>query len=155
MIDRHLTADFWLSEFLRSDIATRRGLPNEPSAKVLASIEMDLAPLMQSVRDVLGGPVFITSGYRSREVNDLVGGRPDSRHMLGLAADFVCPRVGGPRQVCKLIIEHADRARFDTLIFEGAWVHIDISPTGERRRRTMTAHFWPGSRKPTYSEGIA
>lgn len=49
----------------------------------------DLAELiLQPIRDAIKEPVTILSGYRSEDLNQLVGGSPYSQHMKGQAADF-------------------------------------------------------------------
>lgn len=42
---------------------------------------------LQELRNALGSPVKITSGYRCPEHNKVVGGEDHSYHMLGLATD--------------------------------------------------------------------
>ena len=153
MIDERLTPSFWLSEFLRSDTATRKGLDNTPSATELANIRNILAPGMQQVRDLLCMPVQITSGYRSPEVNRAVGGASASQHVLGLAADFVCPQVGSPRNVVEYLLQHNANLQFEQLIYEGGWVHIGFPPAGQRaKREVLTAHFAGG--RVTYTPGL-
>ena len=152
MGDERPQQSFWLSEFLRSDTAVRRGLDNVPKALELANIRNVLAPGMQRVRNALGQPVLITSGYRSPEVNRAVGGSPSSQHMSGLAADFVCPQFGLPRTVVQYLMERAGEIRFDQLIWEGSWVHISFAPAAPRGE-VLTAHFRGGS--VTYSRGVA
>lgn len=44
--------------------------------------------LMQNIRDLVGQPIVITSGYRTEELNKLVGGAPASQHLFGEACDF-------------------------------------------------------------------
>jgi len=152
MTDERITPSFWLSEFLRSDTATRRGIDNRPKASELANIRNILAPGMQQVRDILGLPVQITSGYRCPEVNAAIGGSKSSQHMEGLAADFVCPQLGSPRTVAQYLIEHAGaRLQFDQLIWEGGWVHISFVAKNPRRQ-VLTAHFHGG--KVSYTEGL-
>lgn len=114
MIDELLQGHFRLSEFLRSEAAVRRGLDNTPRALELANIRNVLAPGMQRVRDCLAVPVFISSGYRSPEVNAAIGGSSASQHMQGLAADFVAPAFGrrGPlRATCSSVAARSDSTR--------------------------------------------
>ena len=63
------------------------GLDNTPGERerlaLLALVEKVLDPL----REALGEPIRITSGYRSPELNRLVGGVPTSQHLKGEAAD--------------------------------------------------------------------
>lgn len=47
---------------------------------------------LQALRDALGKPVIVLSGYRCPEHNKAVGGSRYSQHMLGNAADI---RVNG------------------------------------------------------------
>lgn len=43
--------------------------------------------MLQDLRDRLGAPMVINSGYRSPEHNRAVGGAPQSKHMQGIAFD--------------------------------------------------------------------
>lgn len=153
MPDERLGSFFWLSEFLRSDTATRAGLDNRPGRAELANIRGVLAPGMERVRNLLGGPVQITSGFRSPAVNRAVGGSAASQHCQGLAADFIAPGFGTPRSVARHLMTHAPELRFDQLIFEGTWVHISFV-SGKGRGEALTAHFMPGQ-PVTYSRGVA
>lgn len=149
--DERIVPSFWLSEFLASDTAVRLGLDNTPSAMGMANIRNVLALGMQRVRDCLGAPVFITSGYRSPEVNAAVRGSSSSQHMQGLAADFKAPNFGPPRQVAKHLMERSGEVRFDQLIWEGAWVHVSFV-AGLARSEVLTAHFRGGA--VDYTRGI-
>lgn len=152
MPDERLGSFFWLSEFLRSDTAIRRGLNNTPDESVLLNIRTSLASGMERVRNLLGVPVQITSGYRSPEVNAAVGGASSSQHVQGLAADFIAPDFGTPRAIAQKLMAHQPDLRFDQLIFEGSWVHVSF--TSDRPRgEVLTAHFDGG--RATYSPGIA
>lgn len=143
MTEERLTPSFYLSEFLKSETAARRGIDNMPKAMHMANLRNVLAPGMQRVRELLGAPVLITSGYRSAAVNSAVGGSNHSQHSLGLAADFTAPSFGNPLAVCRKLLEHRDEIRFDQLIHEfGHWVHISFSatPRGEVLRAISTPH---------------
>ena len=137
MIDEQLTRNFHLSEFLSSDMAVRAGIDNTPPAVELGNIRGFLAPGMQRVRDLLGSPVLVSSGYRSPALNAAVRGSKTSQHMHGLAADFTCPGFGSPLQVARALL--ASAVEFDQLIQEGQWVHISF--TARPRRVVLTAVF--------------
>ena len=47
--------------------------------------------VLQPVRDFIGTPIEITSGYRNVGLNGRVGGSSTSLHMQGIAADFTIP----------------------------------------------------------------
>lgn len=148
MNDERLTADFHLSEFLHSEKAVRLGLDNTPDAAVLGAIRNFLAPGMQQVRDLIGAPITISSGYRAPQVNAAVGGSRSSQHMQGLAADFTAPFFGTPLQIARAIV--ASHIKFDQLIQEGSWVHISFS--ANPRRDVLTAKFTNGV--ASYSHGL-
>ncbi len=76
----NLTANFSKMEF-----ESRDGSPMPPD--VLQNIQ-ELAENLQIVRDYLGEPIHISSGYRSPSHNAAVGGVSDSQHLLGKAADI-------------------------------------------------------------------
>lgn len=51
-------------------------------------IHKDLLDKMNTLRQKVGLPIHITSGYRTPEHNLNVGGSPTSRHLDGMAADI-------------------------------------------------------------------
>lgn len=51
-------------------------------------LEPELAERLQTVRDKIGKPIKITSGYRCLSHNRKVGGSSSSRHLYGVAADW-------------------------------------------------------------------
>lgn len=153
MPDERLGSFFWLSEFLRSDTATRLGIANVPDAAALQAMRSTLAPGMERVRNLLGVPVHITSGFRCQQLNRAIGSGDTSQHRQGLAADFIAPDFGTPRSIARHLQQHAPDLRYDQLIFEGAWVHVSFvadRPRGE----VLTAHFVPGQ-AVSYSRGVA
>ena len=143
-----LSQNFTLNEFIHSEVATRKGIDNTPPADVLANLH-ELAAQMEKVRDLLGAPIHINSGYRSPKVNAAVGGSTVSAHMTGQAVDFTCPTFGTPLEVAIEIA--ASDIEFDQLIAEGSWIHLGIR--GDMRRQVLTAHFNGG--KATYTAGLA
>lgn len=152
MLDERVSDDFWLSEFLRSQTAVRKGLENTPTALAMGNIKHVLAPGMQRVRNALGSPVIISSGFRSQQVNAAVGGSKTSQHMSGAAADFVSPQFGTPRSVAKYIMERSGEIKFDQLILEGQWVHISFTRDSPRSE-VLTAHFFADGRV-NYTRGL-
>lgn len=153
MIDVRLQQSFWLSEFLRSDTATRLGIDNAPGAEEMLNIEHVLAPGMQRVRNLLAAPVHITSGFRCLELNRALKSKDNSQHVQGLAADFICPEFGTPLTIARYLVEHGNGAlHFDQLIMEGTWVHISFVQVNARAE-VLTAHFVDGT--ATYTKGLS
>ena len=52
------------------------------------SLDTELAEKLQIIRDKLGKPIKITSGYRCLKHNQAVNGGTNSRHRYGMAADW-------------------------------------------------------------------
>src|SRR5262245_38153427 len=105
MIDRNeqLSPNFSLAELTVSDSAARLRIDNTPDAAVLANLRR-LAHLLEDVRELLGRPLVITSGFRAPKLNRAVGGSATSVHVIGLAADFIAPPLSAI-QACRRIAE--------------------------------------------------
>ena len=89
----HLSTNFRLSEFTRSDTAKRLGIENEcSSVEQVLNLAYLCHMVLQPLRDKFG-PIRINSGYRCPELNDAVGGVKNSQHMRGEAADIHLPSV--------------------------------------------------------------
>ena len=137
-ISRH----FELEELLVSEMAARLRINNVPTSGIHLRLER-LAETMDEVRDLLGHPVIITSGYRSDALNRAVGGVHTSDHIKGLAADFICPRFGPPAVVCAAIRDSG--IPFRQLINEfNRWTHIAIPLSPEDTGRQVLSTFTPG-----------
>lgn len=146
-----LSDHFTLEELTVSETATRNALDNTPPDYVQPALQR-LANSLEQVRSLLGNsPIIVMSGYRSPAVNARVGGAPHSWHMAGLAADFLCPGYGSPKDICKRLL--AAGLPFDQLIYEGNWVHwaIPRDPVVPLKQ-VLTAKFYEFG--PRYSRGI-
>ena len=135
---------FEYEEFVISQMAVRYGLNNLPPDSMVGNIAR-LMVSMDMIRENVGKPIIITSGYRSAQVNKIIGGSRNSAHMDGRAADFICPRFGTPLDLAKHIRNHIPRLAYHQLIWEGNWVHIEIPREGEvPRQECLTANFVDG-----------
>ena len=144
-----LSEHFTLEEFTFSQTAVRHAINNSPTSEILTRLRFVAAGL-ELVRSLLGGnAIRVSSGYRCRQLNKLVGGSPTSAHEEGWAVDFTCPGFGSPKEVARAIAESG--IEFDQLIYEGTWVHISFAP--KKRREVLTAHFY-GNGKVSYTKGI-
>lgn len=129
---------FSYSEFFKSDAADKHQINNIPDNMTLSHVLGNINALVLNVLDPLrakiGRPIIITSGYRCKRVNELVGGSKTSQHMTGKAADI---HVQGytPQQmdmVYRTIQMYYD---FDQLIFYPTKNIIHISWNGEKNRQ--------------------
>lgn len=114
-----LTKNFKKSEFESKDGAA---MP----AVVLARVKV-LAANLQVLRNHVGKPIIITSGYRSPAHNKRIGGAPASKHTFGEAADFKIPGMT-PREVYLTILELQRQGKMlpGGLHAYSTWVHYDI-----------------------------
>jgi hypothetical protein len=120
----NLTPHFSLEELTASETAERNGWDNSPNDQELANLTR-LAEFLEQVKVVLGGkPIMVSSGLRTKLVNDAVGSKDTSQHRLGCAADFKVPGMT-PDEVVKALI--ASGIAFDQVIREfDRWTHISI-----------------------------
>jgi len=83
------TPHFELKEFTESATARDHGLDNTPPAEAVENLRALCVHTLEPLREELGSPLIITSGYRSKAVNDLITHHSStSQHMKGQAADF-------------------------------------------------------------------
>ena len=130
-----LSRNFTLEEFIVSREAISRKIDNAPSPEILKNLQL-LASKLEEVRELLGYPIVITSGYRCPDLNFAIRGSRNSQHMEGLAADILCPRFGSPYDVCVKIA--ASDIVFDQLIYEyGNWTHIGFGLANRKELLTI------------------
>lgn len=67
---------------------TGTGLPNEPIPEHRLNLQVLTQVILDPLREHLGKPVRVTSGYRTPQVNARIGGSKTSAHMTGEAADL-------------------------------------------------------------------
>ena len=129
---------FSIAEFLRSDAAEKYQVSNIPGdeelLKVLTNINTLVNKVLDPLRAMIGRPIIITSGYRSRQINELVGGSKTSQHLTGKAADF---HVQGytPQQMDVVYQTIQMCLDFDQLIFYPSKNIIHVSWDGNKNRQ--------------------
>ncbi|MDR1981775.1 MAG: peptidase M15 [Tannerellaceae bacterium] len=90
-----ISKDFTWTEMLGSRTAEERGIENLPGVREERAIEELVKRLLQPLRQAYGKPIRISSGYRCRELNKLVGGVPFSQHVKGEAVDCMAEDDAG------------------------------------------------------------
>lgn len=84
--------------------------------------------LCQIVRNVIGAPLYVTSGVRSPQRNDMVGGSKNSSHLKGLACDISTNSIGesmSPRHRY-LIVRALIDAGVKRIGIAKTFIHFDI-----------------------------
>lgn len=129
-----LTPNFRLAEFLRSDIAARRGVRIEASELVIKNLTLLCETVLQPIRDRLGKPLIITSGYRPIWLNTMVQGSRESAHLDGRAADFRVLDLGQNEAFLEIRDMNLPIDQCITEFPPDGWLHVSIPPA-ERRAR--------------------
>ena len=113
--------DFRLGEHFRLvEMASKDGAD-------LVKVHPALLLLLEQVRRHFDRPVHLTSGYRTAEHNRRIGGQPNSKHLLGMAADVQVHGVP-PGDVAA----YADRLGVGGRGSYPTFVHLDVD--GRNRR---------------------
>lgn len=134
-----LSKDFSLSEFTLSATALSKNIKNEPNAKQLDAIKQLVSAVLQPARSTLGMVIAVTSGFRSKALNEIIGGANGSQHSKGEAADIQC------NDNARLFNYIASHCVFDQLIWEFGddqqpdWVHVSYKAGGENRAEKLRA----------------
>jgi len=134
-----------LAEVTRSDSAKRKGISNEPNAEHLANFKKLAENVFEPIRKHFGVPIHISSGYRSKALNDAIGGSLSSQHCTGEAIDI--DMDGSSNGVTnKMVFEYIKaNLNFDQMIWEFGtkdapdWVHVSFESTGKQRKQILRA----------------
>lgn len=116
------------SNFIREEFDCRDGTkyPKE-------WINVRLKPLceqLEIIRNSVGVPLYILSGYRTPDHNLKVGGKKNSKHIQGIAADIICKGVSGTKlgDIIKRLIEAGNLSDGGLGIYKN-FVHYDLRAT--------------------------
>ena len=137
-----LTPHFSLQEMTDSQTAKKHGIANVPTPEVVENLRRLCTHTLEPLREKLGLPIIITSGFRTKALNDIiVHASRKSQHMSGCAADFM---VQGSNQhellimAFRLIIED-ESVDFDQLILYPNFIHVSYVSKETNRHKIMTA----------------
>ena len=134
-----------LSEITRSDTAKRKGISNQPTPEHLENFKKLAENIFEPIRNHFKEPIFISSGYRSKELNTAVGGSLTSQHCSGEAIDI---DMDGRSNMAtnKAVFDYIkNNLNFDQLIWEFGtdsnpdWVHVSYESTGNQRKQVLKA----------------
>lgn len=130
MKDRNL--NFKFSELIYSDTAVKNNINNMPDINSLDNMLDLIYFCLQPIRDKIGKPMIITSGYRCPQVNKLVGGAANSQHTKGQAADFTIKGMTPAQIIFQISVMGIE---YDQLINEyDKWVHISFNKGNNRKQ---------------------
>ncbi len=146
-----LTEHFTLEEFTFSSTAKARGIDNTVSSqRVIENLRNLCEQVLEPLRSYANQPITISSGYRCKALNKVVGGARNSQHMTGEAADIHIPLydfkdstgsrltdIETAREWMQWLTDNTD---FDQLILETVnrkifWIHVSC-----KRNRSLNRH---------------
>lgn len=151
-----LSKYFTLGELTPSSTAKRLGIKNNPTPAHLECLKLLATNVLDKVREHFGKPIFISSGYRCKALNDVTpGSSATSQHCSGEAADL--DQDGrGTGVTNKMVFDYIkDHLNFDQLIYEYGtdanpdWVHVSWESTGKQRKQVLRCTRVNG--KPVYT----
>jgi len=140
-VSEHLS----LKEVTKSNTAQRRGIDNTPTVAHLVALKEVAENIFEPLRLYFGVPIGVSSGYRSKELNEAIGGSKRSQHSHGQALDLDADIYRGitNADIFHRIKDHLD---FDQLIWEFGtdeepnWVHVSYVGDGNNRGEVLKAY---------------
>ena len=140
---------FTISELTRSDIASTKKIDNTPNKEIKQNLKRLIEELLDPIREEwtkyceenkLGSPAIeVTSGYRCKQLNKLLGGASTSAHLIGYAVD--CINVSGDiTDFYEFILDYLKDKNYDECFIETSktskWIHIALfSIKGFQRKK--------------------
>ena len=148
------TPHFELREFVVSQTARDHGFDNTPPTEAVENLRALCVHTLEPLREALGLPIIITSGYRTKELNRLLVQHSNkSQHMNGEAADFYVgwngPKENAPSRRELLIkafrqIITDDSIVFDQCIIYSSFIHVSHVRSRHNNRSKLTRGFGNG-----------
>lgn len=134
-----------LAEVIKSETAKRRGVSNMPTEAHLANFKLLAEKVFEPIRNHFGSPIHISSGYRSKALNEAIGGASSSQHCTGEAIDI--DMDGSADGITnKMVFDYIkENLQFDQLIWEFGtssnpdWVHVSYESSGRQRNQILKA----------------
>ena len=124
---------------------------NRESAKAFMKQLKYVAGTLEEIRAVLGVPLRVTSGFRSSQLNKLVGGSPTSGHTKGLCADVIPVGVDVVEAQKKIIANKDKCPSLKKCILEmvkgSEWLHVEA-----KTEANQPTQFFATTNGKTYTE---
>lgn len=136
-----ITKNLTLQELIHSNTAKAKGIDNSPTNEHLRNLIEIANNIFQPLRDAIGKPIRISSGYRSEKLNKAVGGSKTSQHNKGQALDLVATTGFTNKDIFDYIKKNLE---FDQMIWEFGtdknpdWVHVSYNK-GKNRKQVLKA----------------
>ena len=120
-------SNFSFNELTKTD----SGLDNIPDDMNVIRNLVRLSEFLQIIRNELQLPIIVNSGYRSKEVNESVGGVLSSYHVKGLAADIKCADMDKLLAVLHSHLMDIDQLGIYYNSTTQLWYHVGLAEDGK------------------------
>ena len=118
---------FTFTEMTKTD----SGLDNIPDNMNVIRNLVRLSEFLQQIRNELHLPIIVNSGYRSKEVNESVGGVSSSYHCKGLAADIKCSDMDKLLTILHSHLMDIDQLGIYYNCTTQLWYHVGLPEEGK------------------------
>lgn len=133
MKDIQLSENFKLSEMIFSTTAEIEHIDNTPTQQVIDNLRILCREVLQQARNDYG-KMHVNSGYRCKALNKAVGGKANSYHLTGQAADIYADNFAKGNYLSSLLLRASIT---DLVILEHRgkkwWVHVQWSYSPRHR----------------------
>ena len=140
-ISKHIT----YAEAIHSNTAKRKSIDNTPNPTQVENMKILAEKVFEPLREFVGGPIKITSMFRSAALNEALGGSSaTSQHMKGQAMDL--DDVYGHKSNAEMYHWIKENLSFDNLIWEFGtdmnpnWIHVSYVSEEDNRNKCLKAY---------------
>lgn len=127
-----------LIEVTRSDYAKRNGINNMPNPEYTENLIELAQKIFEPIRKHFNKPIHVSSGFRSKILNQKIGGAKNSQHTKGQALDI---DQGNRKDNMEIFDFIKNNLPFDQLINEFGydWIHVSYNTDGRQRGEVLDA----------------
>lgn len=135
-----------LIEVTRSEYAKRNGINNMPNAEYTENLIELAQKIFEPIRRHFNKPIHVSSGFRSKILNQKIGGSKNSQHTKGQALDI---DQGNRKDNMEIFEFIKNNLPFDQLINEFGydWIHVSYNTDGRQRGEVLDANKEDGKTK--------
>ena len=135
-----LSKNLSLQEAIKSNTAIKNNIDNSPTPEHLENLKVIAEKIFQPVRSHFDVSIGVSSAYRSKKLNHIIGGSSYSQHCFGEALDLDADIYGwvSNKEIFEFI---RDNLEFDQLIqeFDYSWIHVSYKKDGPNRMMVLEA----------------
>lgn len=147
-----ISPNYKLSEFEYSATARVHGIDNTIPPAAVNAIRILVEHLLQPINDATGWKNKISSGYRSKKLNDILpGASTTSMHMSGEAADCKFYEVNSKGKIARWVSPVVAARKvielgldFDQMILYPTFVHLSFTAKRKNRKQVLYSGTYSG-----------